>query len=527
MLYHDDETNISKSYLSNVAASVPRPLCLLGGWAVYLLANENFQKQHGSEYHGSKDIDLGYYFESDGEDKKSLLNSLFNKSLIAFENNGFMLQGFRLVQIYHRERRKPLTEEESKKIAFHNLFYLYVDLLVNRIPKNISEYLNITPIDEPMITQIFEKKLYKIVNKFGVEILLPYPEVILATKLNSVLQRTKDHKRIKDIADIYALIWYTNTEPRYLQRSVAKLITQNKIDDIISSFTDRDLKSASQVLGVNVNEMRIVLNSFIQVPRLKLVSSDNIADAQAWRIPINMNFEKLKIIINSIYQKGGDQKEVSLIEIIKTSGLVRKTVSANLLFFSAIGFIEGKNDALKFTSRGTQFAKALIQKNDQEIKAIIKDVVQNTYLKDIIDYIRAHDEKISLLSLCLFIKSESRSPDGKSFGNMHAPNSTGAIALLTMLNFAELLPQNVSEEILHRTQDSTTKASTTKVRKKSAPKKSKTSYLITEDEDKLPPDCLGRFIAADVGYVDIKNLDTLNIARKYFEVLEKKINAIQ
>ncbi len=47
MLYHEYETNVSKNNLSSVAANVPAPLCLLGGWAVFLLTNENFKKQHG------------------------------------------------------------------------------------------------------------------------------------------------------------------------------------------------------------------------------------------------------------------------------------------------------------------------------------------------------------------------------------------------------------------------------------------------------------------------------------------------
>ncbi len=136
--------------------------------------------------------------------------------------------------------------------------------MVNRIPENISTHLGITPVDEPMITQIFEKKLYKTVKEFGVNILLPNPEVLLATKLNSVLERTKDHKRIKDIADIYALIWCTNTNPKRLQNSVAKLITQNKINEVISSFTDEDLESASKAITVDIKQMKMVLNSFIK-----------------------------------------------------------------------------------------------------------------------------------------------------------------------------------------------------------------------------------------------------------------------
>ena len=113
MLYSRYETEISRANLSTVAANVPSPLCILGGWAVFLLTNENFKKQHGNEYHGSKDIDLGFYF-NEQEDEKSLKKSLFNKSITALKQIGFNPQSFRMVQIYHSETMNPLTEDESK-----------------------------------------------------------------------------------------------------------------------------------------------------------------------------------------------------------------------------------------------------------------------------------------------------------------------------------------------------------------------------------------------------------------------------
>lgn len=265
MLYSMHETKISQDNLSTVAANVPSPLCILGGWAVFLLTNENFKKQHGSEYHGSKDIDLGFYFNKQ-EDEKSLKESLFNKSIIALKQIGFNPQSFRMVQIYHSETMRPLTEDESKRIPSHNLFHFYVDLMVNRIPKKMPDVLRIRPANEPMITEIFEKKLYKTITAFGVDVLLPNAEILLATKLNWVLKRTEDHKKIKDIADIYALIWHTDTDISQLKKSVASLISQDSINKTISSFTQTELRDVSNAIDVNVEQIKSVLNSFISEP---------------------------------------------------------------------------------------------------------------------------------------------------------------------------------------------------------------------------------------------------------------------
>ena len=57
-----------------------------------------------------------------------------------------------MVQIYHHEAMKPLTEEESKRIPAYNLFHFYVDLMVNRVPDKIHDVLGVVPADEPMIT---------------------------------------------------------------------------------------------------------------------------------------------------------------------------------------------------------------------------------------------------------------------------------------------------------------------------------------------------------------------------------------
>ena len=121
MLYEKYETDISKDNLVTVFSKVTAPLCLLGGWAVYLTVNVNYKNEKGRDYHGSKDIDLGFHFEKN-ESKESLINSAFNQSIKALENIGFDFVGFRLVQYYHRETQKALTPEEAKK--FLSMIYL-------------------------------------------------------------------------------------------------------------------------------------------------------------------------------------------------------------------------------------------------------------------------------------------------------------------------------------------------------------------------------------------------------------------
>ena len=144
--------------------------------------------------------------------------------------------------------------------------------MVNRHPKNIEKVLGFIPADEPLLTKIFEEKLYKTTNEFGVEILLPNPEALLSTKLNWVLERTKDHKRIKDIADIYALIFYSDSKIADLRSKVVAILGQKKINKVISAFTDKDFEEASKAISVNAEQMKNVIKSFISTTVQKNVN---------------------------------------------------------------------------------------------------------------------------------------------------------------------------------------------------------------------------------------------------------------
>jgi hypothetical protein len=40
-----------------------QPVCLMGGWAVYLTMNAKFNEINGRNYIGSRDIDLGFHID--------------------------------------------------------------------------------------------------------------------------------------------------------------------------------------------------------------------------------------------------------------------------------------------------------------------------------------------------------------------------------------------------------------------------------------------------------------------------------
>ena len=88
VLYSATETDTSYKYLQQIVKILDEPICILGGWAVYLTVNTNFKKAEGRNYLGSKDIDLGFHIDKSLE-KSKLKNTAMAKSLEKIEKDGF------------------------------------------------------------------------------------------------------------------------------------------------------------------------------------------------------------------------------------------------------------------------------------------------------------------------------------------------------------------------------------------------------------------------------------------------------
>ena len=87
---------------------------------------------------------------------------------------------------------------------------MFIDPMVDYIHPSFQRILRFNPADEPLLNPVFQNKKYRReLQQFNKLLWIPTPEMLLATKIKSVLNRTKDEKLIKDICDIYALSWYS------------------------------------------------------------------------------------------------------------------------------------------------------------------------------------------------------------------------------------------------------------------------------------------------------------------------------
>ena len=257
-MYAQNEVETSEKNLEKVFKHIKGNICLLGGWATYQIVNKNFENNTGRKYIGSRDIDIGFHINEDLSEEQ-LKRSEFYTSICSLEDMGFRLVSFRLVKDFDSETGRELEPEESAKLPMYQLFQLYVDPIVDYIHPRIKQVLGFVPIDEPLLSLVFTNKLCTVSNLFGISVLLPEPHVLLAMKLNSVINRDKEHKRIKDLADIYALLWFSGIDIAQLKAHLLSIYPVEKARKTIHGFAEEEIGKVSATIGISPREIRRVL----------------------------------------------------------------------------------------------------------------------------------------------------------------------------------------------------------------------------------------------------------------------------
>ncbi len=259
-MYLEFETKTSYKYLKQVISALEEPICILGGWAVFLHVNQNFQKAQGRPYLGSRDIDLGFHLDKKAT-VEQMKDSALAKSLDILQNKlKFKSVSFRLLKEIHTETEEELGE--GKIIPAHFIFPMYVDVLVDNIPAKFKEVFHFQPADESLLRFAFADGKYREeLKEYGKQLWLPKPELLLATKLNALKMRDKEHKKVKDICDIFSLVWYSKEKPQELQKKVTQFLPSKNIPRIISTIDEADYQKASVQLNHTPPEIKRVIET--------------------------------------------------------------------------------------------------------------------------------------------------------------------------------------------------------------------------------------------------------------------------
>ncbi|MDA4110913.1 MAG: hypothetical protein OK439_00120 [Thaumarchaeota archaeon] len=262
-MYSDHETAYSRRYLSTLLRAVSQPPCLMGGWAVQLQLNDQFNSSKGREYLGSRDIDLGFHLDPNWT-AKEFQTSDFYRTIKAIKKLGFEEQSFRFVKHYHWDSNQELSIEEARELDSYQMFDLFVDLAVDTADPRRIDLVGSSVIDEPLLKTVFLGKERISAKFYGTDIIMPTPRLLIEMKLKSFPDRTQDDKKTKDLADICALMLYTQPEPLTL--------TANQDTRLLKENFERGMETLAEEewdrVGMMLDESRADL---IRLLRLNIV----------------------------------------------------------------------------------------------------------------------------------------------------------------------------------------------------------------------------------------------------------------
>lgn len=222
--------------------------------------NDDFKAATGRDYIGSRDIDVGFHVDVDWS-RRELESSAFGAFLGRMEGLGFRSQSFRLYRDFEFGSLRPLSPEEAAKMPAFEVLKLYVDPVVDRVHPIAAEAFGFTPMDEPMLESAFSEGLFRVhtVGELDVRVLEPH---LLLAKFNSVVTRQQGHKRVKDLADIYALIWHSGLQLSEMRDSLYEVYPAVKAKTVLDHVKADEVREVAAVLGAEFTEIRRVLRAF-------------------------------------------------------------------------------------------------------------------------------------------------------------------------------------------------------------------------------------------------------------------------
>ena len=248
-------TEISENELESIFGVVEPPVCLLGGWAVHFHVNEGFRREHGRDYIGSRDIDLGIHVDPRWK-VEDFENSPVEATLASVEKLGYTKSRFGFVQNFHRETGDRISEEKATDRPLHEVFKVYVDVIPDTDElSNFRERYGFKPPAEPLLNPVFEEEVSVPLTEYTpldipAEVTLVPPELLAAMKIRSLPDRDKNHKRVKDVADLHALLWYTKKFDR-MRDSVAQYVTGEDLERLQNAVGEELFENGAQLLQTN------------------------------------------------------------------------------------------------------------------------------------------------------------------------------------------------------------------------------------------------------------------------------------
>ena len=254
-LYDEKITNASFKTLDSILELIDFNICLCGGWAVYFTVNEYFKETKDRNYIGSQDIDIGFSLKP-MMGKTELVSTDLFKMMKILEENGYKPSMFGYKKDISFEDNKSKKDDKTEEN-----FTLYVDILVNSYPQSYQDISPQSFFEVPLIENVYNNNQFQVkLPEISEYLIIPTREMMGAMKVMSIPSRGKHHKIVKDLCDLYSLIWFADESPYEIINDISSLLIPNSINRLKESINKDIMSECEEHLGESKGSINTVIS---------------------------------------------------------------------------------------------------------------------------------------------------------------------------------------------------------------------------------------------------------------------------
>lgn len=254
-LYDEKITDASFKNLNQILKLVDFNICICGGWAVYFTVNKYFQKIKNRNYIGSQDIDIGFSLKP-MMGKTELVSTDLFKMIKILEENGYKPSMFGYKKDISFNDTKTKKEDRTE-----DNFTLYVDILVNSYPQSYQDISPQSFFEVPLIEKVYKNRHFQVkLPEISEYLIIPTREIMGAMKIISIPSRGKHHKIVKDLCDLYSLIWFADESPEEIVNDIQSLLLPNSTNRFRESINKDIMRECEEHLGESKGSMNTVIS---------------------------------------------------------------------------------------------------------------------------------------------------------------------------------------------------------------------------------------------------------------------------
>ncbi len=191
-------------------------------------------------------------------------SSVWNMMKIIEGELGYEKSRFGFVKHFERKTGEPISEEDSKKLPLHDLFPVFIDIIPDteelEVFKNVFGFV---PPSDPLLKLAFiENKCEPLESHAEWDVKaspkICDPDLLASMKIRSIPKRDKEHKRVKDVCDLYALLWYVEDYNKMLE-NVTRIIDRNDLEELKKNIDEDVIRNASNLIDVNKDTLKTAI----------------------------------------------------------------------------------------------------------------------------------------------------------------------------------------------------------------------------------------------------------------------------